>query len=357
MNWKHLLCLISLLALSVTACTDQSPSTSAPQVLDTRAARNTGGIVVSSTNPDSATRDQTLDVVINGSGFVSGAAASWALAGVEDPDQVRTNSTRYVNSRQLVANITISATATVGDWDVIVRAGSKGGIGTETFTIRVNGSTDTDPRAQIVWDSEVNVSAPGSPELFAPAGIQGDARDKFGRPAGFSEYQGDYCGVHAKIFWDDLRFSGSGDLVFDADKENGNLNGCGAARKLRFHLFYQPGGAPGASTALGTFSNVNGAMMMAPGEVRQQRIRFWYVGLRDCDRIEFDAPVWPTSSNIRVTRLPGVNSARRWKVESVYPHMAMCTAPKGSTYYAKSLKYLPFAFTATEIRFPYPTFP
>src|SRR5688572_31220066 len=106
-------------------------------------------ITVSSAKPDSATQDTTLDVVITGNGFVAGSTAAWALRGAQDPAQVRTNSTRYVSSRQLVANITVSSTATIANWDIVVRAGSKGGIGTEMFAIKPKGNVDLGSRARL----------------------------------------------------------------------------------------------------------------------------------------------------------------------------------------------------------------
>src|SRR5687768_593017 len=130
-------------------------------------AKSPGDVVVSSAKPDSAHRDTTLDVTINGSGFVAGSGATWSLAGTADPAQVRTNSTRYVSSRQLVANITISSAATLAKWDVIVMAGPKTGIGTELFEIKQTGNVDTGSRALLTWDSEVNVAAPGASPVMA----------------------------------------------------------------------------------------------------------------------------------------------------------------------------------------------
>src|SRR5690349_8553156 len=115
-------------------CGDVSAPQSRNPALSLRAAKapSTSDMSVSSALPDSATQDTTLDVVINGSGFVSGTVATWTLSGLSDSTQVRTNSMRYVNSRQIVANITVSASATVSKWDIVVTAsGKKGGIGTE----------------------------------------------------------------------------------------------------------------------------------------------------------------------------------------------------------------------------------
>ena len=125
-------------AALMSACAPDPAAPANDDALSISAAKAapTTDMSVSGATPDSATQDTTLDVVINGSGFVAGTAANWALAGVQDPAQVRTNSTRYVNSRQLVANITISASATAAKWDIVVTAaGKKGGIGTEAFAV------------------------------------------------------------------------------------------------------------------------------------------------------------------------------------------------------------------------------
>ena len=74
-------------------------------------------VSLSGITPDSASLLTTLDVQISGSGFQDGMVAAWQLNGASDPAQVKTNSTRYVSAKQLVANITISGTATVAQWD------------------------------------------------------------------------------------------------------------------------------------------------------------------------------------------------------------------------------------------------
>jgi probable HAF family extracellular repeat protein len=90
---------------------------------------------VKSTSPDTATVDSTLDVHVFGSGFDVGSRAQWALSGVPS-GKVVTNSTRFVSSTELVANITIAKDATLASYDVMVTTSSgKGGIGTECFVI------------------------------------------------------------------------------------------------------------------------------------------------------------------------------------------------------------------------------
>ena len=137
------LCLALLGGLLI-ACSDEpsSPTSAGSTLL--RASRSaTTGITVTSASPDSATRDTTLDVTISGSGFASDAVATWALNGTPDATQVRTNSTHYVSPNKVVANITISSTATLGNWDVIIYSGKKSGIGSDAFAIKPSDPTDT----------------------------------------------------------------------------------------------------------------------------------------------------------------------------------------------------------------------
>jgi Tol biopolymer transport system component len=114
------------------ACQDSGP-TEAPT--GPRFSSTSGSVTVTSTAPDSASQDTTLNVHVFGSGFDRGSNAQWAQSGVVSLN-VRTNSTQFVSSKELVANITITITASTGSYDVLVTT-SKGqkGIGTELFTI------------------------------------------------------------------------------------------------------------------------------------------------------------------------------------------------------------------------------
>ena len=92
--------------VGLVGCTD-----AAPRIGGITAAGSGGGNpVVAATVPDSATQDTTLDVVITGSNFDLGSAAQWAIGGIAS-SKVHTNSTHFVNSKRLTANITIAADA------------------------------------------------------------------------------------------------------------------------------------------------------------------------------------------------------------------------------------------------------
>lgn len=106
---------------------------SAPQL-----ARAGTGLTVSSTVPDSAPRNTTLDVRVKGSGFEPGARATWELQGDTSfaVTRIRTNSTTFVSSSEVRANITIEADAPLASYDVAVTlAGGRKGVGVEKFKV------------------------------------------------------------------------------------------------------------------------------------------------------------------------------------------------------------------------------
>jgi uncharacterized membrane protein len=127
----------ALLALVAWACAAPSLDTSAVAPTDPLLAKaaQAAGVTVSSTRPAYADRGTTVDVHVIGTGFVAGAQANWLLHGVADPAKVRTNSTTYVSSTEVVANVTVASDADLAFWDVQIMAGGKNGVGTEVFEI------------------------------------------------------------------------------------------------------------------------------------------------------------------------------------------------------------------------------
>jgi probable HAF family extracellular repeat protein len=93
---------------------------------------------VKETNPSSGALSTTLTVRVIGSNYVAGSRAVWALNGDSTfaTTKVKTNSTTYVSSKELRANITIEGDANLDLYDVIVitPAGKKG-IGIELFEV------------------------------------------------------------------------------------------------------------------------------------------------------------------------------------------------------------------------------
>jgi len=349
------------LAACISACS-REPSSPSDLALDVSAAKGTttSDMSVSSAAPDSATQDTTLDVVINGSGFVAGTVATWALAGVQDPAQIRTNSTRYVSSRQLVANITISASATAAKWDIAVTAaGKKGGIGTEAFTVKLRGNVDTFPRANVVWEDSVNVAPPGQPERWEPALITGDYRTKTGTPitTGKSgEYQETFCGsaglLRTKQMADtDYALNFEVDFFWTSAMEVP----CGGKRYYQFY-FSGRGAAPiqygpqHYALKLGT---------LAVGQSLSEEVHFG-IQQTNCAPLRFDS-AYPPSTNALVTRLPdslaSTGFVRRWRVQSQGNHIAMCTVNTNRGVKTIASFYMPFAYVITEVQYPWPSYP
>ena len=126
-----------LTALVILALACGEPRSTEPDTAGPAFAKAPSGPTVTTTVPDNAPQDTTLDVRVLGTGYDAGSRVDLALAGTPDPVNVHTNSTRFVSSTEVVANITISRTAILASYDVVVLT-SKGkkGIGTELFLIR-----------------------------------------------------------------------------------------------------------------------------------------------------------------------------------------------------------------------------
>lgn len=125
-------------AVAIGGCHDDV--TTGPEVTSVQLAKpGSQDPEVTGTDPTGAPQDITLDVEVSGSGFDDGSTVELTLSGVPT-EKVLTNSTRYRNSRTLIANITIAADAQVDFYDVEVTTSSrKKGIGTEMFEVLEKG--------------------------------------------------------------------------------------------------------------------------------------------------------------------------------------------------------------------------
>ena len=135
----------ALLALAFLACS--APSLDTPAVAPTEPSLGKAqarGLTVSSTQPSSVDRSTTVNVHVIGTGFAAGAQATWLLHGVAYPAKVRTNSTTYVSSTDVVANITVSSDADLALWDVQIASSGKNGVGTEVSAITAGNATVTE---------------------------------------------------------------------------------------------------------------------------------------------------------------------------------------------------------------------
>jgi hypothetical protein len=327
-----------------TACSNDVAAPISTRNFTISAAVSSGGMAVTSTTPDSATQDTTLDVTINGSGFVSGSVATWQFNGVSDPLQVRTNSTRYVSAKKLVANITVSSSATIGKWDVqVAAAGGKGGIGTEVFAIKLRGNVDAHSRVNYVLADQVDIGG-----VLQPAGIRGDGRLRDGSSSAGnpSEYQGEFCGVTGVIA-NDVRESG----MLSMDPGDGTSTACGGPRYYVFNL-------NGTLRNFAPLHRIFDFWSIAVGETRNVSQGFG-IDITDCGILMFSSQYG--GDNMKVTRLDNGVGPRKWRIESQGGHIAACVIiPKQGpvTYKATGIRYyLPFSILVTEVPYPFPVYP
>jgi hypothetical protein len=111
-----------------------------------RIASAQGSVSVSAADPPSATQGTiNLNVKVTGKGFKNGARAQWFISGTNDTDGVTVNSTTFVSSSELSANITVADTATISTYDIAVtNPDGRGGKGTELFAVTSSTSCGTD---------------------------------------------------------------------------------------------------------------------------------------------------------------------------------------------------------------------
>jgi hypothetical protein len=93
-----------------------------------------------------------LNVKITGKGFKKGAAAKFLVTGTTDTGGVTVNSTSFVSASELTANIDVTDTAAIANFDIaVLNSDGRGGKGTELFAVTAKG-------ANKVADIGLNVS-------------------------------------------------------------------------------------------------------------------------------------------------------------------------------------------------------
>lgn len=132
------LALAACTVIGLQACSE-SPSSSPtdPSVLSAKAAATTGAKVrVTEAIPSEAPQELTLDVEVIGGGFDDGSVVQFLLAGQSTPKMV-VNSSDYVNSKKLIANLTIATDADLDLYDIeVTTKRGKKGIGSEMFLVK-----------------------------------------------------------------------------------------------------------------------------------------------------------------------------------------------------------------------------
>jgi uncharacterized delta-60 repeat protein len=100
-----------------------------------------GQVQVTAADPPSAEQGTiNLNVKVTGKGFKSGAKAKWFVTGTTDPGGVTVNSTTFVSSSEVTANITVADTAVISNFDIqVLNSDGRGGKGTELFAVTAKG--------------------------------------------------------------------------------------------------------------------------------------------------------------------------------------------------------------------------
>lgn len=214
--------------------------------------------------------------------------------------------------------------------------------------------TNTPSQANLLWADNVDVAASGSPPDIVAAGIRGDGRDKFGQPATFSEYQGDFCGVSAYL--------GDAMSSLNTDSDFGYTASMSAAcgGSSRVERFYFDGSASPTFSFGPHFVVLNLAALAVGGSMSEE---LWYgVQQTNCQRLYFSNSYSPANNGMvtRLADIPGANgTARQWRVQSTGTHRAMCVnVGNGGKLVSTGVShFLPFSFTLTEILPPTPVYP
>jgi uncharacterized delta-60 repeat protein len=132
-----------------------------------------------------------LNVKVTGKGFKNGAKAKWFVTGTTDPGGISVNSTTFVNSTELTANITVADTAVIANFDIqVLNSDGRGGKGTELFAVTPHGGGTAGCPALIpppASDTKCYAALPGCLDLtFGSNGLV--TTDTSG-----PNYQGDYA--------------------------------------------------------------------------------------------------------------------------------------------------------------------
>ena len=98
-------------------------------------------IEVTAADPPEMEQAQTIDVIIKGNGFDSSAAAKFFLSGTRKTGGVTVNSTTFIDSQTLSANVTAAADSVIGSYDIEVQASQgRRGKGIELFAVQQSSS-------------------------------------------------------------------------------------------------------------------------------------------------------------------------------------------------------------------------
>jgi hypothetical protein len=306
-----------LLLAALAGCQPDAPTGARVEVQSASLAKgggsggSTGALAVTATAPTSAKQDTTVDVTINGSGFTSGATATWSLGG--DTTKVHVQSTKFVSSGQLVARIVVPSAAPVASYDVVVTLiGGKKGVGAELFAVTVG-----DPAATYSFplaDASLNVRSDHA---------YGDGT--------YSVYANGACGLQAKIFAT-AELSNSGDATLNTGSPRSKDRTC-VVYPRSFTIVYPDG----FTETTGSFSNTqlieNTTSSIPVGATVKRALRFGLASSARCESLIWAATalggVTVPGDSVLVTR----TAPDTWHVQSqpAPDNRAWCK-PDGPSY-------------------------
>lgn len=128
-----------------------------PLSVETRFAKGgtAGGrseITVKRADPDTALQGESLQVRVLGSGFDETSSVSFEIDG-KPVNDITVQGTSFVDSTEVVADISVAADARVTRYDIAVQSGKgKKGVGLELFAVKYNGPPDQEPLSVTVAD-------------------------------------------------------------------------------------------------------------------------------------------------------------------------------------------------------------
>ena len=126
--------------LAMTGCQDQTPTDPTVTGIALKPGGGGGkGPKVESTDPTSAPQETTLNVQVFGSSFDDGSEVTFTIDGTPS-DLVRTDTTKFVSDKELIASITIDLNAITDLYDVeVLSSRGRKGIGADLFSVTKKG--------------------------------------------------------------------------------------------------------------------------------------------------------------------------------------------------------------------------
>ena len=144
-----------------------------------------GQVQVTAADPASSAQGTiNLNVKVTGKGFKNGAKAQWFVTGTTNPGGVTVNSTAFVSSTELSANITVADSAVISNFDIAVtNSDGRGGKGTELFAVTAKGNNVVCPAQQPAPTSDTRCYGAFPGCLDTTFGGTGLVTNHFGDPA------------------------------------------------------------------------------------------------------------------------------------------------------------------------------